>query len=256
MGLEVRYINLTFGQSCWRTALFAVAIFVGPLTLHADEAFPVLEAGSETYSNVTVTSKTGRYIIVSHAKGMTSIKLKDLSPDILKQLGYAVEEPKPKPLSKTALQQKLQLDPRIKEVAEQKIQEITERIQQLDPKIIQMVLAGLGLGYLFFCYCSMLICKKAGQEPGVLVWLPVIQTFPLLKAAGMSAWFFLLLLVPLTTLPVIVGWCVKICRARGKSSWLAIFLLLPISSLFTFLYLAFADPLAQKEPAQQKITFN
>jgi hypothetical protein len=129
-------------------------------------------------------------------------------------------------------------------------QEAQERFRQLDPRLVQGALAVLGLLYLFFCYCSMLICKKTGQEPGVLVWIPIIQTFPLLKAAGMSAWWFLL--VPVAT----ICWCVKICRARGKSSWLGLFLLLPVTNVFTYLYLAFADGGNEKEATPERITFD
>jgi hypothetical protein len=176
--------------------------------------------------------------------------------ETLKQLGYEVEPPPaPKP-QKALVLQKFQVDPRLKEFQEKAVQEITDRFNRVDRRFITGALTGLGLFYLFFCYCSMLICKKVGQQPGILVWLPVIQTFPMLKAAGMSAWWFLLLLVPLAGVVVSICWCVKICQARGKSSWLALFLLLPISNLFAYLYLAFADPEVGKDPNQEKITFD
>jgi uncharacterized membrane protein YhaH (DUF805 family) len=102
----------------------------------------------------------------------------------------------------------------------------------------------------------MLICKKIGQEPGVLVWIPILQVFPMLRAAGMSAWWFVALLLPVLSFVATILWCVKICRARGKSSWLGLLLLLPVTNLFTFLYLAFADGSDENEAAPGKITFD
>jgi len=240
-----------------RGLLLGLAVLFSASVLAAEETFPVLQVGSQSYTNVTVTSKTSHYIIVSHASGMASIKLKELSVDTLKQLGYAVDPPvKPQ---KRLLPANIQVDPRLKEFQEKATQQITERFRQTDPRVLKAVLAGLGVLYLLFCYCNMLICQKVGQQPGVLVWLPVLQTFPMLKAAGMSRWWFLLLLIPvinLAALGVFVCWCVKICRARAKSSWLALLLFLPPTSPFAFMYLAFADGGAGKDPAQERITFD
>jgi hypothetical protein len=213
-----------------------------------EDTFPVFNAGSQIYSNVTVTSKTSRYVVISHARGMTSLKLKDLPIDTLKQLGYEVEEPKPQ----KSLAERMALDPRITDMQQQVTEQIQERIQQMDPQMVRIVLGSLVFLYLFFCYCCMLICHKVGQSPGIWVWIPVLQLFPLLRAAGMSAWWFLL---GILVSPVVgIVWCVRICRARGKSLWLALCLLLPITDLFAFLYLAFADEAANRRNSN-RITF-
>src|SRR5206468_9109059 len=132
-------------------------------------------------------------------------------------------------------------DPRIKEMQEKITQEVQDRFHQLDQSSLRSALACLATLYLFFCYSSMLLCKKTGKEPGILVWIPIFQFVPLLKAAGMSAWWFVLCLclLPVVGLVAMICWSVKICQARRKSSWLALFLLLPVTSIFTFLYLAF-----------------
>ena len=111
-----------------------------------------------------------------------------------------------------------------------------------------LVLAGaMLLIYLFHCYCFMLICQKAGHPPGPLVWIPVVQFLPLLRAAGMSAWWFLAHLLPLLNLVTFVLWSVNIAKARGKSGWVAFFLILPFTSFFAFLYLAFSTGTAAAE---------
>jgi hypothetical protein len=86
-----------------------------------------------------------------------------------------------------------------------------------------------------------LICKKAGHTPGLLVWLPVFQLFPLLRAAGMSAWWFVAWLLPLLNIVAFILWSVKITKARGKSGWVAVFLILPLTSFLAILYLAFSN---------------
>ena len=103
------------------------------------------------------------------------------------------------------------------------------------------------LFYLFHCYCCMLICRKAGHPPGLLVWLPGLQLIPLLRAAGMSAWWFLAFFVPLLNLVPSILWPFNIAKTRGKSVWVAIMLLLPITSIFAFLYLAFSNGAAAEE---------
>jgi len=255
----VNYANvyLVGAVSRCRKLFWVLFGLVTPFLIYAqqDEKFAVLAAGSETYSNVTVTTKKSKYIMITHAGGMATIKLKDLSKDTLRDLGYVVDPP-PKAKSKPELlAEQVAADPRIKQLQETARTEIVERWQRLDPRVIQAVLAGVGLLYLFFCYCNMLICKKAGQQPGVLVWIPVLQTFPMLKAAGMSAWWFVLLIVPVTGIIVGILWCVKICKARAKPSWLAVCLLLPVTNLFAYLYLAFADG-PKKDPSQERITFD
>src|SRR2546423_13526193 len=105
-----------------RAWLFSLALLL-PGSLAADELiFPSLVVGSQTYSNVTVTSKTPRYIIIKHAQGMASVKLGDLSREVLKELGYQVDPPEPKP-SSSIFTQKVALDPRIKEMQEKTIEE-------------------------------------------------------------------------------------------------------------------------------------
>jgi len=220
----------------------------------AEETLPVLQVGTHTYSNVTVTTKNPRYIVIMHSEGLASIKLKELSKETLKTLGYKVEEPPPASATKSFLPQNVELDPKIKDIQEKTVAEIKEFVQRLDSKMLIAILGGVVLLYLFVCYCFMLICKKAGGEPGVLVWVPLLQVFPLLKAASMSPWCVVLGFVPIINGVVFIIWFVRICRARGKSSWLALSLLLPITSALTFLYLAFADSLAEEAPA--RITFN
>jgi hypothetical protein len=95
--------------------------------------------------------------------------------------------------------------------------------------------------YLFTCHCFRKICQKAGEEPGFLIWIPLAQFIPLLRAAQMPPWTLILLLVPVANLVIVFSLWVKICVALGKNPWLVVLLLVPIANLGLIAYLAFCD---------------
>jgi uncharacterized membrane protein YhaH (DUF805 family) len=129
----------------------------------------------------------------------------------------------------------------------------------MGPKLNWTVLGSAGLAfllvYLFYSYCCMLICRKAGHPPGALVWLPLVKLVPMFRAAGMSCWWLLALLVPVLALVPLILWPLKIAKVRGKSVWVGVLLLLPVTNLFAFLYVAFSDgaPGAQEEGSEPKV---
>src|SRR3954469_14564739 len=129
MSLEVMRADHYASQLVtWGRGFFlACAFLLIASVLRAEETFPVLQVGSQTYSNVTVTSKTPRYIVIMHAKGLTSLKLKELPHEVLEQLGYDVGPPPPKE-RKAILPEKLELDPRITEMQEKTVEEVKGRI--------------------------------------------------------------------------------------------------------------------------------
>ena len=252
MSLEVKSMlnGLKRAEICWCSCFLGLALLFVPSVQGADLTFPTLTAGTLTYSNVTVTSRAPSYIVISHAQGMASIKLKDLSLKLLKELGYQVASPAAEAQPSIPPRQ-FKLDPRIKELWDQTLQQAEDQINQVNPLLVKGALGGLLLLFLLFSYCIWLICKKTGHAPGGLAWLPILQIFPLLKAAGMSAWWFLANIV------AFIVWCLRICQARGKSPWLAVLLLLPGTNVLAFLYLAFADgPGDNEDGASQRITFD
>lgn len=188
---------------------------------------------------------------------MASFRVEELSRSLQKDLGYIVEpEEKPRP-SLTALPAALQeVDPKYREMQERLEDQFVNWLKSVDRQLVWGILAGIVVAYLFFCYCCMLVCQKAGYKPGIWIWIPIIQVIPMLRAAGMSGWFFLLLLIPFVGSIVGIMWSFKICQARKKSSWLGLFLLLPVIREFTFLYLAFADSLQAEENEVIKLQFS
>jgi hypothetical protein len=108
----------------------------------------------------------------------------------------------------------------------------------LGSAIFLVLLVGV---YIFFCYCCKRICQKAGRDPGVMIWIPIVQLIPLLQTAGMAEWMIILLLIPLVNLVVGIMMWAKICEARGKSPWLVILMFVPVANLAFIPYLAFSE---------------
>ena len=219
-----------------------------------DEKFDLLQIGAQTYTNVTITTKAKDYIFLLHDGGMTSVKTAELPPAIKERLGYAL----PKPATNTAAVWAKQ---ELAKVSVVPLQQLSKKqggkplgelsmLKLLTSKAILVVLGIALLVHLLHCYCCMLICQKTGNPPGPLVWVPVLQLFPLLRAAGMSGWWFLAYCVPLLNIVAMVLWCLNIAKARGKSVWVGVLLILPITNLFAFLYLAFSSSeLAEEKEA-------
>ena len=103
-----------------------------------------------------------------------------------------------------------------------------------------IMLAALLLFHVFHACCVKLIVEKTGEEPDALVWVPVLNTIPLVRAAGMSPWSALGMYAPILNIAVYIVWSLRIARARGKSVATAVCLMLPGLNVFAFLYLAFS----------------
>jgi hypothetical protein len=241
----------------WMGSALAALLFLllRGVTVGAEEKLDLLQIGTRTYTNVTVTTKAKNYIFIVHAGGMASIKTADLSLGTKQQLGYAPAGAPRAATNTAAVWAK-------REFAKVNVLPFTQLSQKwggkpswalfarnlLASKVVFVVL-GIGLLiYLLHCYCCMLICRKTGNPPGVLVWLPVLQLFPLLRAAGMSGWWFLAYCVPVLNIVAQVLWCLNIAKARGHGAWVGVLLFLPITYLFAFLYLTFSKgALAEEE---------
>ncbi len=95
--------------------------------------------------------------------------------------------------------------------------------------------------YFFYSYCLKIICEKAGTEPGCLVWIPLLQIFPLLAAADMNPLWVLGLIVPLLNIVITIVMWVKILDALGRTPLWIILMLIPGANIFFLPLLAFTD---------------
>ena len=65
-----------------------ISLILAVEAARAGEKLPGLNAGSEVYSNVTITKVTATDIYFTHAGGMANVKLSKLDPALQKHFGY------------------------------------------------------------------------------------------------------------------------------------------------------------------------
>jgi hypothetical protein len=221
----------------------------------ADVLLPTLRIGTDVFTNVTVYQITATDIFVRHSKGFGNAKVDSLDEDTLVVLGLKekktekapVENPLSSALStaqteaaveqvKTALATvNLQIPSEQIELVKGQIARVTA-----DPRLVYGILGGLALFYLLYCLCLRNICVNAGSKPGLLIWLPVLQIFPLLRAAKMPAWWFLVFCLPVLNILAHLLWCARIAAACGKGFFTGLMLFLPVTNVLALLYLAFS----------------
>lgn len=235
----------------------------GGVNAAVEESFPLLEVGTHTYTNVTVTTKSKTYVFILHSQGMTNLKVSELPPETLKTLGYA--EPTPPKTNNAATEWAKQTiakieAPKLKNV-ETQLQDTWNRsgvaemlpfkVPEFNEKFLVQLAGASVVLYLFNCFCWMLICRKTGHKPGLLVWLPLLKLFPMLKAARMSAWWFLGFLLPGLNVIAYIIFCFKIADARGKTALIGFLMVLPVLNLLPFLYLTLSDGVPSESRPQK-----
>lgn len=268
-----------------RLAWFLLAVMLVTTVAKAktEETFDVLHTRTATYTNVTVTTKDKSYIFILHSAGMGSIKITDLPYEVQVQLGYAVATnaaPTARPAGAVDESATTKTNGALAILAKElagftgKLKPLIESWQgrgnQAGGKPELALVKGpaannpaapfIGLGillavYLFFCYCSHLICLKAQSPGGILVWIPILQIFPMLRAAGMSGWWFLALFIPIVSFVAQILWAINICKAREKSVLIAVLLIFPLTTVLAYIYLAFSSgPQAPPAPKYKSMS--
>ena len=209
-----------------------------------------LNTPSQTFSNVLVYSRDPQNIFFEHARGLGSARVAELDHETLHHLGFAVDEvPNSTRGSRWAILQPSSWLPTRADLTPLGVASLA---------VVLILLVGL---YLYSSFLLWLICVKVGAEPGISVWLPVVQILPMLRAAKMSVLgpvMILLLLIGSIFLRPHVGthswvlvlisgtacfacflaWSIKICRVRNKNPLLAALLAVPGVNFFALLYLA------------------
>jgi len=254
--------TLKIGGSAWRKMVAMCVVLLFTLRLSAaqqeEKTYPVLQIGTQTFTNATVTTRASNYVFIVHSGGLANVKVTGLPDETRVLLGYpSLEDTHKRSMTNAVTEWAKGTLANVKSSEELKTFERTwaARIPAefrspaaLTPTTLIMLAAVSLAVHLFFSFCCLLICRKAGTEPGILIWLPVLQLIPMLRAAGMSAAWFFAFLVPVLNVVAQILWFVKIVEARGKSPWLVLGLLLPGLNLLAFLYLAFSEGVRTEEP--------
>lgn len=235
---------------------------LGPSLWAQEEKLDSLTIAGNTFSNVTIISRTKTHLSFKHSGGFASVRLAQLPQTEQTKVGYT-----PPPPPKTVLQRAKEYvdenlawvnDPRTKALIADVRGEVDRVINQNDTTIIYPAAAGIACIYFLFCLAAVKICRKTTVRPGLWVWLPGFQWISLLKAAGMSPAYFFLLFIPPINLIVMSVWCFKICRTRQKSSALGFLLLVPVVNIFVYFYLAFSAaktaPVNRRQPMKLKLS--
>ncbi len=241
----------TMGRRLLGMILLLACTWAVDVEASLEQTFNVFQVGTTTYRNVTVTTKNKNYVFILHSAGMTNIKVADLTPELRTQLGYedpAATAAQSKTPAAWAKQTLSKLDvPKVKNLQAQVAgmwtpSAIRAKLATLtvSPKDLWILVGLVFALYLFHSYCCLLICQKAGGEPGPLIWVPVLQWLPMLKAASMSPLWLFVFLVPGVNLIALVLWFFKIAHACGKGLGVALLLVFPLTFPFAMLYLAFS----------------
>jgi len=203
---------------------------------------PVLTTRTASYTNVTITATNGAGIFFLHRGGVGNVRFDELERESYAVLGLEAPEPEGPKQANVADRLEGMLPPWL--VRSGKEEEVAQRPPAL-PELTRTSLFAIGgfvLGiHLLYSWCFASICRKARRPSSLLVWLPVFQALPLFRAARMSGWLLLLMIVPLLNVIVLVAWCFRIVHYLRHSRIWALFLILPGTSVIALLYLAFSS---------------
>lgn len=238
------------GRLVW---LLFLLVFLNAVDAHGETTkelrFAVLQTKTGSYTNVTVTQVTKKWIFILHVNGVCNIKPEDLTPQMRTALGYdkvaAAEDDKSKhaihsPFANFKLGSVGKIAADWSKNGPQKIKSTLSEMTSGNRMALYSVLAILAVTHIIVSGLFWMICRKTHNSPGPLVWVPVLQLIPLLRAANMSRIWFFAYFIPVINIIAQIVWSVKICKTRGKSPFVAFLLILPPTSLFAFLYLAFS----------------
>lgn len=233
---RIAVVLLAGGLSCF-SAVKGLDLTTGEQTI------PVLKTTTTTYTNVTIAARNKTHLCIVHEGGVGNVFYEDLDAGAYALVGYVPPVPTGEKLKNMANEQASKVMKVLpwEGMASDGADAGPGGISEVPPAFIAAAVAVGLLLHLFFSYCAMLICRKTGTEPGIMVWLPIVQMIPMLRAAGMSGWWILAMPLPVVGLVLGIVWCFKLTSARGKSAFWGVLMLLPLTNLFSFLYLAFSD---------------
>ncbi|MEJ2183893.1 MAG: DUF5684 domain-containing protein [Nitrospirota bacterium] len=125
------------------------------------------------------------------------------------------------------------------------------------PVWMSLVAAGMGMVtlliaaafYLYFSFCQFVIARKLGVPLAWFSFIPILNFWPLVGAAGKPWWWVLLLFIPLVNLILIIYIWVLVTENMGKNKFLGLLILVPVVNFFYPLFLALAKPPSAEGPS-------
>jgi magnesium-transporting ATPase (P-type) len=114
--------------------------------------------------------------------------------------------------------------------------------------IFLVLVAGM---YVYFSLCLYLIAKKLNVSAPWTAWVPIINIWTLLQAAGKPCWWVLLFFIPLVSIIVVAYVWMCIVENLGRNKWLGLLMLVPIINLVYMGILAFSKQEHQADSHDQ-----
>jgi len=232
----------------FRLAIVIIICLVAFRLPAADIHLPALKIGTDSFTNVTVYQMTSTDIFVRHERGFGNAKISNLDDPTLQLLGLktimVAEKTGDSNAPNAVAVQKLKSALAAQDVKlPPNLAAALGFVSKLKPtpQLLAGALTIMVIGYLFSCFVLKKVCVNAGSEPGVMIWLPILQAFPLLRAARIPAFWFIILLIPGLNLLAHILWSLRISRACGKGTLVGVLLILPVTNIFALLYLAFSS---------------
>ncbi len=94
--------------------------------------------------------------------------------------------------------------------------------------------------YIYFSLCLFLIAKKLNVPAPWTAWIPVVNLWTFVSAAGKPWWWILLLFIPIVNAIVGIYLWMCITENMGRSKWLGLLMLVPVANLVLLGILAFS----------------
>ena len=133
---------------------------------------------------------------------------------------------------------------------------VPEKLQQLPAAgvmafvmgFLMIIILMVVVLYVYFSLCLFLIAKKLNVPSPWTAWVPIVNIWTLVQAAGKPGWWVILFFIPFVSFFVIVYIWMCITENLGRNKWLGLLLLIPLIGLVFMGVLAFSK---QEQPAEQ-----
>jgi len=90
------------------------------------------------------------------------------------------------------------------------------------------------IAYLFTSFCLMKIADKLSIPNSWLAWVPIAQTWVMVRAAGKPGWWLILLFIPLVNIVIALIILFAMPTNLGKSSLYGLLTFVPIVGIFLY----------------------
>jgi hypothetical protein len=206
---------------------------------------PTPSQGPITTATVTVPSSAGTPTI----KPATPVSQLTPTPGVHGAVATAATVSQ---LTTTATQTAVQEQLRTALPVPEELQRMTDEGVMAFVAAFFMIFLVLGAAlYVYFSLCLYLIAKKLNVPAPWTAWIPLINIWTQLQAAGKPCWWVLLCFIPFVSIIVITYVWMCIVENLGRNKWLGLLILVPIVNLVYMGVLAFSKQESQADEHDQ-----